>query len=87
MAKLVKAKTAVIKFLADNIQCQDITVVKMEKTDTEWHAIAEVYEDDSFLKSMNMPPKKNRVFYSVTLDEDLEATAYERHPEYPQQDD
>jgi len=37
-----------------------------------------VYEDDSFLKSMNMPPKQSRVFYSVKLDDNLEVQSYER---------
>ncbi|MGV8091945.1 MAG: gas vesicle protein GvpO [Mangrovibacterium sp.] len=78
MSKITEARKAVIEFLSETIRCDDITVIKLEKTNDVWYAMAEVYEDDSFLKSMNLPPKKNRVFYSVQLDSDLEVIAYER---------
>jgi len=44
----------------------------------KWNSVAEVYEDDSFLKSMNLPPKQVRLFYSVKIDENLEVTSFER---------
>lgn len=78
MSKITEARSAVIGFLRENIESDDVTVIKLERTGDGWNAVAEVYEDDSFLKSMNLPPKKNRVFYSVQLDAELEATAYER---------
>jgi len=37
-----------------------------------------VYENDSFLKSMNLPPKQVRLFYAVKMDENLEITSFER---------
>ncbi len=86
ISKLVKAKNTVIAFLKQNIQCDDITVVKLDKAGDSWDAIAEVYEDDSFLKSMNLPPKKKRVFYTVKVDEEQEVVSYERFTEYPQDD-
>jgi len=49
-----------------------------------WEAIAEVYEDDSFLKSMNLPTKNARLFYSVKIDEHKEVIAFERLTEYSQ---
>ncbi len=83
MSKIVKAKNIVIAFLKQNVQCYDITVVKLDKAGDGWDAVAEVYEDDSFLKSMNLPPKKKRVFYTAKVDESGEVIAYERFTEYP----
>jgi hypothetical protein len=40
--------------------------------------VAELYEDDSFLKSMDLPPKKVRLFYLVKMDDNLEITSFER---------
>jgi hypothetical protein len=78
MNEIIKAKKAVINFLKESVDSNDITVIKLEKADNCWNSVAEVYIDDSFLKSMNMPPKKTRVFYSVQLDAELEVTAFER---------
>ena len=78
MSNIIEVKKTVVKFLKENIKCYDVTVVKIEKVLDNWHAVAEVYEDDSFLKSMNLPPKKIRLFYSVMVDGDLEITSFER---------
>ncbi|MEI6456066.1 MAG: hypothetical protein WCO93_07240 [bacterium] len=78
MSKIVEIKNAVIKFLKENGGCKDITVIKLEKSDEVWDAVAEAYEDDSFLKSMNLPPKMKRVFYSVKMDDRKEVFAFER---------
>jgi hypothetical protein len=78
MSNIIDVKKEVVKFLKENINCFDVTVIKIEKTLEIWSAIAEVYEDDSFLKSMNLPPKQVRLFYSVKLDENLEITSFER---------
>jgi hypothetical protein len=83
MMKIIEIKTEVVKFLQENIHCQEITIVKLDKIDEHWEAVAEVYEDDSFLKSMNMPPKRARVFYSVKVDDHVEVIAYERLTDYP----
>jgi len=84
MSKIIEVKTAVAKFLKDNIHCHEITVIKLDKVNDNWEAIAEVYEDDSFLKSMNLPPKNARLFYSVNIDEHKEIIAFERLTEYSQ---
>ena len=78
MSNIIDVKKEVVKFLKENINCHDVTVVKIEKTKEIWNAVAEVYEDDSFLKSMNLPTKQVRLFYSVKMDENLEITAFER---------
>jgi hypothetical protein len=78
MSNIIDVKKEVVKFLKENIKCYDVTVVKIEKAKEIWSAVAEVYEDDSFLKSMNLPAKQVRLFYSVKMDENLEITAFER---------
>ena len=78
MSNIIDVKKAVVKFLKENIKCYDVTVIKIEKVLENWNAIAEVYEDDSFLKSMNLPPKQARLFYSVKMDEKLDITSFER---------
>lgn len=78
MSTIIDVKKLVVNFLKENINCYDVTVVKIEKVKEIWSAVAEVYEDDSFLKSMNLPPKQVRLFYSVKVDETLEITAFER---------
>ena len=78
MSNIIKVKKAVVKFLKENLICFDVNIIKIEKTDEIWKAVAEVYEDDSFLKSMNLPPKQARLFYSVRMDENLEISSFER---------
>jgi hypothetical protein len=87
MSKILKVKKTVVEFLKENIQCHEISIVKLNKGAESWEAIAEVYEDDSFLKSMNLPPKMKRVFYTVKVDENNEVVAYERFNEYPKDND
>jgi len=78
MSNIIDVKKTVVKFLKENIKCYDVTVIKIEKVLENWNAIAEVYEDDSFLKSMNLPPKQIRLFYSVKMDGKLDITSFER---------
>jgi hypothetical protein len=78
MSTIIDVKKTVVKFLKENINCSDVTVVKIEKVNEIWKAVAEVYENDSFLKSMNLPPKQVRLFYCVKLDDKLEITSFER---------
>jgi len=78
MSNIIDVKKTVVKFLKENINCYDVTVIKIEKVLENWNAIAEVYEDDSFLKSMNLPPKQVRLFYSVKMDGKLDITSFER---------
>ena len=78
MSNIIEVKKTVVNFLKENITCYDVTVIKIEKAKETWTAVAEVYEDDSFLKAMNMPPKQVRLFYFVKVDENLEITAFER---------
>jgi hypothetical protein len=78
MSNIIDVKKSVTKFLKENIKCYDLTVIKIEKVKEIWKTVAEVYEDDSFLKAMNMPSKQIRLFYCVKMDEDLTITSFER---------
>ena len=78
MGNIIDVKKTVVTFLKENINCYDVTVIKIEKVLESWNSVAEVYENDSFLKSMNLPPKQVRLFYSVRMDENLEITSFER---------
>jgi hypothetical protein len=78
MSTIIDVKKTVVTFLKENINCYDVTVIKIEKVLESWNSIAEVYEDDSFLKAMNLPPKQIRLFYMVKLDDKLEITSFER---------
>ena len=82
MSKIIDVKNAVINFLKENINTTDVTVIRIEKCADRWKNVAEVYEDDSFLKSMNLPPKKIRLFYSVGIDSDLEVLSFTRLSTY-----
>jgi hypothetical protein len=78
MSNIIDAKKEVVKFLKENIKCYDVTVIKIGKVQEAWNAVAEVYEDDSFLKSMNLPPKQVRLFYFIKMGDNLEITSFER---------
>jgi hypothetical protein len=78
MNKIIEVKEVVVNFLKENLKCYDVTVVKIGKVNENWNTVAEVFEDDSFLKSLNMPPKQVRLFYSVKLDSNLDITSFER---------
>ena len=78
MSTIIDVKKTVVNFLKENINCYDVTVIKIQKVNDIWSAVAEVFEDDSFLKSLNMPAKQVRLFYSVKMDEKLEITSFER---------
>ncbi len=82
MSKITDVRHAVISFLKENIHINDVTVIKIENEGDRWRSVAEVYEDDSFLKSMNLPPKKTRLFYTVTVDSELEVISFQRTSSY-----
>lgn len=82
MSKINNVRNAVIEFLKENNNTNDVTVIKIVKTGDSWKAVAEVYEDDSFLKSMNLPSKKTRVYYSTIIDSEFEVISFSRLTSY-----
>ncbi len=82
MSKIITIRNTVVTFLKENVQTADVTVIRVEKLGDTWKTVSEVYEDDSFLKSMNLPLKKIRLFYAVTVDSDLEVISFSRLSTY-----
>ena len=82
MSKIIDVRNAVIGFLKENIKTTEVTVIKVDNGQETWKTVAEVYEDDSFLKSMNLPPKKIRFFYNVVLDLDIDVISFNRLSTY-----
>ena len=83
MANIEKVGQAVVEFLKNTLNIQDVKVIKATKVDDGWEAEAEVYEESSFLKSVGLPTKvQDRNIYAVKLSDNLEVESYERegHP-------
>lgn len=87
MNTISKVRNSVTEFLKENNNTTDVTVIKILKSADIWKAVAEVYEDDSFLKSMNLPPKKVRLYYSVTVDSECQVLSFSRMTTYDDSDD
>lgn len=83
MANIGEAGQAVVEFLKNTLGVQEVKVIKATKVDDGWEAEAEVYEENSFLKSVGLPTKvQDRNLYAVKLSDSLEVESYERegHP-------
>jgi hypothetical protein len=83
MANIGEAGQAVVEFLKNTLGVQEVKVIKATKVDDGWEAEAEVYEENSFLKSVGLSTKiQDRNLYAVKLSDSLEVESYERegHP-------
>ena len=79
MTGIEEAKGIVIEFLQKALDVKDVKVIGATKIDSRWHIEAEVYEENSFLKSLGLPTKvKDRNIYEVMLSDNLEVESYER---------
>jgi hypothetical protein len=79
MIGLEKAKNTVVEFLQKALDAKDVKVIGATKVDNEWHIEAEVYEENSFLKSLGLPTRvQDRNNYIVKLNDSLEVESYER---------
>ena len=79
MANIGEAGQAVVEFLKNTLHVQEVKVIKATKVDDGWEAEAEVYEENSFLKSVGLPTKvQDRNLYAVKLSDSLEVESYER---------
>jgi|GEM_PF-2116960 len=67
------------EFLQKILKVKDVKIIRVAKAGSCWEIEAEVYEENSFVKSLGLSTKmQDRNYYSVTLDENLEAQSYER---------
>jgi hypothetical protein len=79
MTGIEEAKGIVVEFLQKALDARDVKVIGATKVDDEWHIEAEVYEENSFLKSLGLPTKvQDRNIYEVKLTDGLEVESYER---------
>jgi hypothetical protein len=79
MNGIEKAKNTVVEFLQKALDAKDVKVIGATKVDNEWHIEAEVYEENSFLKSLGLPTRvQDRNNYMVKLNDSLEVESYER---------
>ena len=79
MANIGEAGQAVVEFLKNTLHIQEVKVIKATKVDDGWEAEAEVYEENSFLKSVGLSTKvQDRNLYVVKLSDNLEVDSYER---------
>jgi len=79
MNGIEEAKSIVVEFLQKALDAKDVKVIGATKVDNEWHVEAEVYEENSFLKSLGLPTKvQDRNNYMVKLNDSLEVESYER---------
>ena len=79
MTGIEEAKSIVAEFLQKALDAKDVKVIGATKVDNEWHIEAEVYEENSFLKSLGLPTRvQDRNNYMVKLNDSLEVESYER---------
>jgi len=79
MTGIEEAKGIVVEFLQKALDVKDVKVIGATKIDDQWHIEAEVYEENSFLKSLGLPTKvQDRNIYEVRLSDNLEVESYER---------
>lgn len=79
MTGIQEAKNMVVEFLQKALEVTNVKVIGATKIDNEWHIEAEVYEENSFLKSLGLPTKvQDRNIYVVKLSDSLEVESYER---------
>jgi alcohol dehydrogenase YqhD (iron-dependent ADH family) len=79
MTSIEEAKDTVINFLQKALNVKDVKVIGITRTDSQWHIEAEVYEENSFLKSLGLPTRvQDRNIYEVRLNSNLEVESYER---------
>jgi hypothetical protein len=79
MTSIEEAKSIVVEFLQKALDVKDVKVIGATKVDNQWHIEAEVYEENSFLKSLGLPTRvQDRNNYMVKLNDSLEVESYER---------
>lgn len=79
MTGIQEAKNMVVEFLQKALDSKDVKVIGATKVDNQWHIEAEVYEENSFLKSLGLPTRvQDKNIYEVRLNGNLEVESYER---------
>ncbi len=78
MANIGEVRVTATEFLQKALNANEARVIGVTKVDGGWCAEVEVYEDNSFLKSLGLPTRvKDRNIYMVKLNDNLEVESYE----------
>lgn len=81
-AGIEDARETVINFLKKTLGVKEVKIIKVAKAGSGWDTEAEVYEESAFIKSIGLPTRvKDRNFYLVKLNENLEVESYELEEE------
>ena len=76
--KIKKINELVLAFMKENI-AEEAKIIKAQKAGDNWLVVAEIFEDSAFIKSMGLNTNvKDRRFYEVEVDSDLEIIGYTR---------
>ena len=79
MTSIEDARSKAIEFLQKSLGVTDVKVVGVTKIGEGWDVEAEVYEENSFLKSLGLPSRiQDRNSYTVKLNDGLVVESYER---------
>jgi hypothetical protein len=79
MTGIEEVKNTVLEFLQKALDAKDVKVIGATNVYNQWHIEAEVYEENSFLKSLGLPTRvQDRNIYEVRLNDNLEVESYER---------
>ncbi len=79
MTSIEEAKDTVVEFLQKALDVKNVKVIGATKIDNQWHIEAEVYEENSFLRSLGLPTRvQDRNIYEIRLNDNLDVESYER---------
>jgi len=79
MANIQEAREAAAEFLRKALDVKDVRVIGVTKVDDGWSTEVEVYEENSFLRSLGLPTRVQDInIYTVKLTDTLEVESYER---------
>lgn len=79
MANIEEAREAAAEFLKRALNVKEVRVIGVTKVDEGWDTDVEVYEENSFLKSLGLPTRvQDRNIYTVKLNDSLQVESYER---------
>lgn len=79
MAKIDDVSRAAAEFLKKTLNIKDAKVIRAAKSGDGWETRVEVYEENSFIKSLGLPTRvQDRNIYTVKLNDSLNVESYER---------
>ena len=79
--KIDQVREAIMSFFEKTFGT-DAKVIKITKSEDGWIGEAEIYEENSFIKSLGLPTRvQDRNTYEIKLTDNLEVTSYARKEE------